>query len=268
MRNVFIPLTAAFLAVSSIAGGQQGIPTPESVIGQPVGADLKLIDYDQSMRVLHATRGVEQSREARRRRKDVVRHAWTLVLISSPENLAKLDRYADRAAARAPAGADRRRGARRWRTRAGRSSTSTAACTRPRSPARSTRCSSPTTSCRAPTRADTKAMLDNVVLMLWPTINPDGQQIVAKWYRKNVGTPYELSPLRELYQEYVGHDNNRDAYMLNMIESRVVEHTWRQWEPQIIYVHHQSAPFPTRIWLPPFSEPVGIHASRRSCRAR
>ena len=100
---------------------------------------------------------------------------------------------------------------------------------------------------------DIKAILDNVVVMLWPTINPDGQQMVAEWYMKNVGTPYELSGLPRLYQEYVGHDNNRDAYMLNMIESRVLEHTWRQWEPQIIYVHHQSAPFPTRIWLPPFS---------------
>src|SRR6266542_1556268 len=103
-------------------------------------------------------------------------------------------------------------------------------------------------------------MLENVVLMLWPTINPDGQQMVAEWYMKNVGTPYELSGLPRLYQEYVGHDNNRDAYMLNMVESRVMEHTWRQWEPQIVYVHHQSGPFPTRIWLPPFSEPVGIDA--------
>jgi hypothetical protein len=106
----------------------------------------------------------------------------------------------------------------------------------------------------------THAMLDNVIVMLWPTINPDGQQMVAEWYMKNVGTPYELSGLPQLYQEYVGHDNNRDAYMLNMIESRVIEHTWRQWEPQIIYVHHQSGPFPTRIWLPPFSEPVGVDA--------
>jgi hypothetical protein len=44
--------------------------------------------------------------------------------------------------------------------------------------------------------------------------------------------------------------------MLNMIESRVVTRTWRQWEPQIIYVQHQSSPFPTRIWLPPFAEPI------------
>src|ERR1051326_9443530 len=69
-----------------------------------------------------------------------------------------------------------------------------------------------------------------------------------------------MSPVPLLYQEYVGHDNNRDAYMLNMIESRVLEYTWRQWEPQIIYVHHQSGPFPSRIWLPPFSEPVAAHA--------
>ena len=48
--------------------------------------------------------------------------------------------------------------------------------------------------------------------------------------------------------------------MINMIESRVLEHVWRQWEPDIIYVFHQTAPFPTRIWLPPFSEPVGLHA--------
>ncbi len=105
-----------------------------------------------------------------------------------------------------------------------------------------------------------KAILDNVILMLWPTINPDGQQMVSEWYMSNVGTPYELSGLPQLYQEYVGHDNNRDAYMLNMIESRVIEQAWRDWEPNIVYVHHQSSPFPTRIWLPPFSEPIGSDA--------
>ena len=48
--------------------------------------------------------------------------------------------------------------------------------------------------------------------------------------------------------------------MLNMIESRVIEQAWRDWEPSIVYVHHQSSPFPTRIWLPPFSEPIGSDA--------
>ena len=104
--------------------------------------------------------------------------------------------------------------------------------------------------------------------MLWPTINPDGQQMVAEWYMKNVGTPYELSGLPRLYQEYVGHDNNRDAYMLNMIESRVIEHAWRQWEPQIIYVHHQTGAVPD-AHLAAAVLRAGRHATRRpSCRAK
>jgi len=101
-----------------------------------------------------------------------------------------------------------------------------------------------------------KPILDNIILMLWPSINPDGQNIVSKWYRGNVGTPFETAPLVELYQKYIGHDNNRDAYMLNMVESREMSRAWRHWEPQIIYVQHQSSPFPTRIWLPPFAEPI------------
>ena len=48
--------------------------------------------------------------------------------------------------------------------------------------------------------------------------------------------------------------------MLNMVESRVITRTWRHWEPQIIHVHHQSSPFPTRIWLPPFAEPIASQA--------
>lgn len=103
---------------------------------------------------------------------------------------------------------------------------------------------------------DIKRVLDDVILILWPSLNPDGQDIIVNWYKENVGTPYEVTSVPWLYQKYVGHDNNRDAYMANMIESRVVARVWRDWEPNIIHVHHQSSPFPTRIWLPPFAEPV------------
>ena len=109
-------------------------------------------------------------------------------------------------------------------------------------------------------KEEIKLILDEVILLLWPTINPDGQDMIVEWYRSNVGTPYEVAPLPKLYQKYVGHDNNRDAYMFNMIESRVMGRVWREWEPQIIHVHHQSSPFPTRIWLPPFAEPIATQA--------
>ncbi|MGQ9619295.1 MAG: M14 family metallopeptidase [Candidatus Aminicenantia bacterium] len=97
---------------------------------------------------------------------------------------------------------------------------------------------------------------DNVItLVVFP--NPDGMTMVADWYRRNLGTPYEVSPLPWLYHYYVGHDNNRDSYMANTVEiqnlSKILYH---EWFPQILVNHHQTAPFPARIWIPPNSEPT------------
>src|SRR6185437_10671421 len=100
------------------------------------------------------------------------------------------------------------------------------------------------------------AILNNVILVLWPTLNPDGQNEVVAWYRKNIGTTYEVSPLPDLYQEYVGHDNNRDGYMNNMLESQEVTAQELQWNPEVFYTQHQTAPFPARIFIPPFVEPI------------
>ena len=105
------------------------------------------------------------------------------------------------------------------------------------------------------------AILDNVILVLWPTLNPDGQDMVVHWYRQNVGTKYEVSPLPRLYQEYVGHDNNRDGFMLNMKEEQVVTKEQLDFSPEIFYCQHQTAPFPARIWIPPFADPISSNIS-------
>ncbi|MEO6879296.1 MAG: M14 family zinc carboxypeptidase, partial [Gemmatimonadaceae bacterium] len=103
-----------------------------------------------------------------------------------------------------------------------------------------------------------KEIFDNVIFFLWPTINPDGQDIVVKNCRE---TMFGRPPLNnDPYEKYMGHDNNRDSYMMNGIDSRVRQRVWREWEPDIIYVHHQSSPQPTRIWIPPFADPVGYRA--------
>jgi hypothetical protein len=104
-----------------------------------------------------------------------------------------------------------------------------------------------------------KAIRQNLIVELWFSINPDGQTAVAEWYRQNVGTPYEVSGMPELYQEYVGHDNNRDGYMLNMLESRVVTKATLETQPLVFYTQHQSAPFPGRIYLPPFADPISAN---------
>jgi hypothetical protein len=104
--------------------------------------------------------------------------------------------------------------------------------------------------------ADIKLILDNVILVL-VFANPDGMDLLAEWYQPNVGTPYEVSPMPWLYHKYVGHDNNRDSYMVNMIETqnitRIVNHIWY---PVILYNHHQTGPFPCRIWVHPAAEPT------------
>ncbi len=69
--------------------------------------------------------------------------------------------------------------------------------------------------------AQIDAIRKDVIVVLWPTLNPDGMDMVVDWYRKYVKTPFE-GHLPYLYQEYVGHDNNRDGYMLNMIESQSI----------------------------------------------
>ncbi|HVX56310.1 MAG TPA: M14 metallopeptidase family protein, partial [Candidatus Saccharimonadales bacterium] len=105
------------------------------------------------------------------------------------------------------------------------------------------------------------AILNNVILVLWPTLNPDGQDMVVHWYRQNLGTQYEVSPLPRLWQEYVGHDNNRDGYMLNMKEEQVVTKAELDWSPVIFYCQHQTAPCPARIWIPPFADPISSYIS-------
>jgi len=107
------------------------------------------------------------------------------------------------------------------------------------------------------TDAETRRRLDNVVLLLVPSLNPDGQKMIVDWYRKNVGTKYEGGQLPYLYHHYVGHDNNRDWYMLTQPEtralSRAVYHTWN---PQIFVDEHQMGAMGPRMFIPPFADPV------------
>ncbi len=105
--------------------------------------------------------------------------------------------------------------------------------------------------------AETRAIRRDVILLQVPVINPDGLDWVAHWYMQNVGTPYELSPLPWNYQKYAHHDNNRDWFMLNLPETRAVTRLlFQEWFPQIVYNQHQAPPFPARIFIPPYAEPL------------
>ena len=102
-----------------------------------------------------------------------------------------------------------------------------------------------------------KRIRDEVIFVTVPVMNPDGLDIVTNWYRSQVGTPYEGTNPPVLYQKYAGHDNNRDWYMQNLDETRVITtQLYREWYPQVLYNQHQSGMTSPRIWTPPMDDPV------------
>ncbi|MEO8681318.1 MAG: M14 family zinc carboxypeptidase [Vicinamibacterales bacterium] len=256
MRLILVALAGLVLAIQSAGAQSPALPTPESVLGFKPGADYKLATYEDVVGYFQKLDAASDRMTMVAAGKSTQGRTYYLAAISSAENLARLPRYREIARrlahpeglGDAEARALSREGKAIVHIDGGLHASEVAG------PQHTPQLAYDLLS--KADEPDTRAILDNVILLLWPTINPDGQTMIAEWYRANVGTPFEVSPMPKLYQEYVGHDNNRDGYMLNMIESRVMEHAWRQWEPQIIHVHHQSSPFPTRIWLPPFAEPI------------
>jgi hypothetical protein len=104
--------------------------------------------------------------------------------------------------------------------------------------------------------AETREILQNTILLLIPSSNPDGVDIVAKWYRKTLGTPFEGKEPPEIYHHYAGHDDNRDWYMLNLKESKAITRLlWNEWFPEIVYDVHQQGSNGSRFFVPPFYDP-------------
>ncbi len=101
----------------------------------------------------------------------------------------------------------------------------------------------------------TRKILDNVILLLLPMHNPDGIQLVVDWYRKNLGTKYEGSPMPWLYNAYTGHDNNRDWYMFTQVESQLTIKVHNTWHPQIVVDMHQMGGRGARLFVPPYIDP-------------
>src|SRR5215204_2377329 len=102
-----------------------------------------------------------------------------------------------------------------------------------------------------------KNVLDNTIIILVPSLNPDGVDIVKNWYDKTLGTPYEGTEPPELYHKYTGHDNNRDWYAFTQVETQLtVDKIHNVWHPQIVHDIHQQGPFGSRLFLPPYMTPV------------
>ena len=108
---------------------------------------------------------------------------------------------------------------------------------------------------------ETTEILENTIFLMVPSFNPDGQIMVADWYNECLGTEYEGTPLPWLYHKYCGHDNNRDAFMLNLVESQYMARImFEEWHPQVYQDHHEMGAYGPRLFVVPYCEPIHPHA--------
>ncbi|WZO96842.1 M14 family metallopeptidase [Isosphaeraceae bacterium EP7] len=110
----------------------------------------------------------------------------------------------------------------------------------------------------------TREILDKVILLLVPSINPDGVDKVAAWYERSRGKPWEGGGMPELYHKYAGHDTNRDWFMLNLRETQLMTRLlYRDWFPTLAYDIHQMGSKGARIFVPPFFDPINPNLDPR-----
>jgi hypothetical protein len=119
-------------------------------------------------------------------------------------------------------------------------------------------------------RTDPETMrLLNDTIQLCVQANPDGQELIANWYMRGTEDPNappidpkkrQMNSLPRLYAKYIGHDDNRDFYMSNMPETtNMNRQMFIEWFPQIVYNHHQTGPAGAVIFIPPFRDPFNYN---------
>ncbi|MDX6484366.1 MAG: hypothetical protein QOE95_2137, partial [Gaiellaceae bacterium] len=111
---------------------------------------------------------------------------------------------------------------------------------------------------------EVQEILRNTIVLLVPSLNPDGVDIVKNWYDRTLGTPYEGTSPPELYHHYVGHDDNRDWYAFTQVETQLtVDKVHNVWHPQIVHDIHQQGAYGSRLFLPPYMQPVEPNVPRQ-----
>ncbi len=261
MKSNRIPIRLA-LALLALTVGLPGltlaqqIPSPEQFFGFQMGTDRKLARWDKLVDYYNILGAASARMEVVNMGPSTLGNPFLVLFISSPENLARLDDYKRMNATltdpRGASDAQIQQAIANGKAVVVQSyalhSTEVAASQ-----------SAAEIAYEMVTRDDEEMLriLDNTIAIMIPAFNPDGNIIVTDWYNRWVGTEYEGVGPPELYHHYIGHDNNRDAFMQNTIESYYgAEILFREWVPQAYIDHHQMGPYGARIYVPPYAEPV------------
>lgn len=250
----FAPLVPLLL-VPTLASAQT-VPTPRSHFGHSVTDDRKLLDWDK---VVSYFRLLEQSSDrvhVEEIGKTTEGRPMIASFLAAPETLKNLDRYLAiqkrLADPRKLSEADAARLIAQGKTIV------MVTCSIHSTEPASTHSAIEFAYRLATDNGDkTRAILANTILILVPSLNPDGVDLVTQWYRRTLNTPYEGTSPPELYQKYVGHDNNRDWYIFSQVETRnVVSRLHNVWHPQIVYDVHEQGGYASRLFVPPWLDPI------------
>jgi hypothetical protein len=243
------------LVLSGASGVSAQVKSPQEFLGFRVGDDRKLADWQQITAFFN-----DLDKASDRVRVDVVgqttlKRPFLRVTITSPENQAKLDRYETITRRLAdprglsPEEAERLIGE-------GKSVIAITCSVHATEVAAAQMSMELAYNMATRSTTEVKNILDNVIFILVPSLNPDGLDIVVNWYRKTVNTPFDGAPVPELYHHYSGHDNNRDWYMFTQAETRAtIDGVYRKWHPQVLYDVHQMGNTGARLFVPPFMDP-------------
>ena len=248
---------AALLLLPSLALAQsRGVPTPASVIGFEPGADRKLPEWQQVVAYFKALDAASPRVELHVLGKTTLGRPFIAAFIGDSATLANLPKLKD--AQRKLA--DPRLATAQERAALERDGKVVVLVT---SSIHSTEVGGILTPLNLAYRLatseaeDAKEIRRNTLTILVPSLNPDGVDIVGNWYRSSLGTAWEGTGPPTLYHYYTGHDNNRDWYAFTQVETQmVIDSLYNQWHPQIVNDIHQQGSNGTRIFIPPYMDPI------------
>jgi hypothetical protein len=256
VRLALFALALAVVAALPTTAPAQDIPTPEEFFGFQMGADRKLARWDRMVEYYQLLGELSPRLQVVDMGPSTLGNPFLALYISSPENLARLNELkALNATLSDPRGATD--AAIDSAVANGRAVLVQSFGLHSSEVAASQTAVELTYDMVTRTDPEMMAILENTVAIMIPCFNPDGEIMITDWYDRWVDTEYEGASLPWLYHHYIGHDNNRDAFMANTVESRYgQEILFREWVPQAYIDHHQMGAYGARIYVPPYAEPI------------
>ena len=248
---------AAILSAPWFSAGDPGVPSPKDVLGLDVGQNRVLASYSESERYLRALAQRSDRVRVLEMGKTVEGRTMLALAVSAAPNIARLDElrrgWAHIADPRGLSAQERDRLV-----------ATLPSCALITAGIHANEVAGPQAAVllayelagAAPGTAEA-AWLERTVVLLVPSLNPDGQEATVAWYRRWLGTPYEGSSPPFLFHPYAGHDNNRDFVYLTQPESRALNRfVYHDWHPQLFLDLHMMGSTGPRQFVPPFADPI------------